>query len=177
MEKETNIKSKKKIIKRVILSVFAAIFAVIIVAVSVLLPKVDKDGYRNIALHAGLSFLKSESSEEVDLLKEKIGGFAHGVCHPNENYKQISEANIEWVRFDISHIPYDEDGNLTPGYLSYKERAKGYADNGFKVMAITPYPDDYIEEGYDPRTEEGKAKIEEFAKFYAEDLKGIVSAF
>ncbi len=177
MKKEENKKSKKKIIKRVILSVFAVLFAVIIVAVSVLLPKVDKDGYRNIALHAGLSFLKSESSEEVELLKEKIGGFAHGVCHPNENYEQISEANIEWVRFDISHIPYDEEGNLTPGYISYKERAKGYADRGFKVMAITPYPEDYIEAGYDPRTEEGKAKVEEFAEFYAEDLKGIVSAF
>ncbi|MCQ2603417.1 MAG: hypothetical protein MJ193_05765, partial [Clostridia bacterium] len=86
----------------------------------------------------------------VEEFTEFIGGFACGVCHPNQNYEQIAAANIKWVRFDISNLPIGKDGNYTPGYLGFKERAKGYADRGFKVMAVTPYPEDYMEAGLDP---------------------------
>lgn len=109
--------------------------------------------------------------------KEMIGGYACGVCHPNGNYQQIADANIQWVRFDISNLPYDKDGNPTPGYLAFKERAKGYADNGFKVLAITPYPEDYIDAGLDPRDEKNWPEIMKIARFYVEDLQGIVSCF
>ncbi len=168
-------KSKKGL--KIALSIIAVFLALIIIVWSFVLPKVDTLGFRYVALNAGTSFFKPQSSDEVDALKEKTGGFIKGVCHPNENYEQIAEANIEWVRFDISNMPYDENGEPTPGYLSFKERAKGYVDKGFKVMAITPYPDDYIEAGLDPRDEANKAKIQEIAKFYATDLQGIVSAF
>ncbi len=113
----------------------------------------------------------------VESFLEKTGGFIKGVCHPNENYEQISDANIEWVRFDISNLPYDKNGNPNEGYLRFKERAKGYADHGIKVLAITPYPEDYIDAGLDPRDEKNEFEIMKIAKFYAEDLQGIVSAF
>jgi len=109
--------------------------------------------------------------------KEMIGGFACGVCHPNENYEQILDANIGWVRFDISYLPFDKDGNLTPGYLAFKERAKSYADRGIKVMGITPYPEEYIDAGLDPRDEANWPEIMKIARFYVEDLQGIVSCF
>ncbi|MCQ2409396.1 MAG: hypothetical protein MJ068_02485 [Clostridia bacterium] len=111
-----------------------------------------------------------------ETLTDYIGGFACGVCHPNENYEQIADANIQWVRFDINNLPFTKDGQMNPGYLAFKERAKSYADRGFKVMAVTPYPEDYIEFGLDPRDESSKAEIMKIARFYAEDLQGIVSA-
>jgi len=109
-------------------------------------------------------------------LMNYIGGFACGVCHPNENYDQIKDANIEWVRFDISNLPYDENGNETQGYIDFKNRAKSYADRGFKVMAVTPYPEDYLDAGIDPRLEENKLTIMKMARYYVEDLQGIVAA-
>ncbi len=170
-------KAKKKLGLKIALSVLAIFLALIIVVWNFVLPSVDGLGFRYVALNAGTSFLKPQSSDEVDALKEKVGEFIKGVCHPNENYEQIAEANIEWVRFDISDMPYDENGELTQGYLAFKERAKGYADNGFKVMAVTPYPEDFINAGLDPRDEANKEKIQEIARFYATDLQGIVSAF
>ncbi|MGN1419449.1 MAG: hypothetical protein ACI4W6_08985 [Acutalibacteraceae bacterium] len=150
---------------------------VIIVLWNAVLPKFDPEGLRYMFTNAGKSYFIKSSNEEVEALKAKTGGFIEGVCHPNENYEQIAEANIEWVRFDLTSMPYDEDGNPTEGYLSYKERAKSYADKGFKVMCITPYPKKYIEAGYDPREEQGQEKIKEYARFIAQDLQGIVSAF
>ncbi len=116
-------------------------------------------------------------SVNEELLIELLGGYACGVCHPTENYQQLKEANINWVRFDINVLPYDKDGNLSEGYLSFKARAKGYADQGIKVMAVTPYPTEYIAAGLDPRDENNHAEIMKIARFYAEDLQGIVSAF
>ncbi len=168
---------KKKKGLKIFISIIAGLIVVVIVAGSILLPKVDTGGYRYIALNALTSFLKPKSSSDVEALKEKTGGYIKGVCHPNEDYGQIKEANIEWVRFDLTSLPFDEDGNLTEGYINFKKRAKGYADNGIKVMCVTQYPDVYIEAGLDPREEESKAKIQEYARFIAEDLQGIVHAF
>lgn len=108
---------------------------------------------------------------------EALGGFACGVCHPNENYEQIKAANIEWVRFDIGNLPYDKNYNINPGYLAFKERAKGYASRGIKVLAVTPYPEDFLNAGLDPRNEENFAEIMRIARFYMEDLRGIVACF
>lgn len=168
-------KMKKR--TKVAVCIIAVFLAIIFIVWSFVLPKIDGLGFRYVAVNALTSFFKPQSSDEVDSLLLKTGGYIKGVCHPNENYEQIGEANIEWVRFDISHLPFDENGNPNESYLNFKERAKGYADNGFKVMAITPYPDDYIEAGLDPRDESNKEKIQEIAKFYATDLQGIVSAF
>lgn len=117
------------------------------------------------------------TSATAEEFQNGVGGFIKGVCHPTENYTQIKEANIGWVRFDICNLPLDANGELSQGYLSFKERAKGYADRGIKVFAVTPYPEDYINAGLDPRNEENYTKIMQIARFYVEDLQGIVSAF
>ncbi|MBQ7688663.1 MAG: hypothetical protein IJT27_05560 [Clostridia bacterium] len=113
--------------------------------------------------------------KRVQNLIEQNGGFIYGVCHPNENYEMLAEAGIEWVRFDIPY-PYAQDGSVSRNYLDFKERAKGYTDRGFKVMAVTPYPKDYFNiGGFNPV--ENKEKTQEIAVFLYRDLKDVTSAF
>lgn len=131
-----------------------------------------KYGLKYLPANLIKSFFIADSNEETEAFRKK--GFICGVCHPNENYNQIKEANIGWVRFDIP-FPFDKDGNLSESYLSFKERAGGYENNGIKVMAVTPYPDSYIEHGADIRKADGKEKVQEIAKFLVNDLKGFVS--
>ena len=119
-------------------------------------------------------FAKYES--DVKASTEKAGGFIKGVCHADPDYELIKEAGISWTRKDIPFL-YDEDGNISQSYLSWKEEMKAYADNGIKVFAITPYPYKFFEHGVDPRTPEGKEFVQETAKYYVEDLKDIVGAF
>lgn len=119
------------------------------------------------------SFFVPRSSEETAALRSK--GFVRGVCHPNGNFEQIKNANIGWIRIDISY-PFDKDGGLTDGYLHFKEKAKSYAANGIKVMAVTPYPKDYINAGIDVRLKENEVKLKEVTLFMLNNLRGIVSA-
>lgn len=114
--------------------------------------------------------------KEIAVAEEKAGGYMKGVCHADPDYDLLNEANIGWIRDDIP-FPYDENGELSKSYLSWKAETKEYVDNGLKVMAITPYPDDYIEYGLDPRVEENIEGIRDIARFFVEDLKGIVGAF
>ncbi|MBP9989065.1 MAG: hypothetical protein KBT46_06155, partial [Ruminococcus sp.] len=160
-----------------IITKITALIMSLVMSLSSLIGGIDPNHFSSMLVYALTSYLKPTTSEEIPQYLEKTGGIVKGVCHPNENYDQIKGANIEWVRFDLTSMPYDSLGRPTRGYLEYKERAKGYADRGFKVMCITPYPEKYINAGYDPRTPEGKEKIKEIAKFYASDLQGIVSAF
>ncbi len=107
--------------------------------------------------------------------EEKIGGFMQGVCHADGDYEMMKEAGITWTRKDIP-FPFDAEGNIRPRYLEWKAEMKEYADNGIRIFAVTPYPEDYIEVGLDPREEASKERIQEIAKFYCEDLRGIVGA-
>lgn len=170
-------KGKNKRKHRIIWTIVAFILAAVIITGCIVVPKLDTGGYRKVAGYAISSFFKKQTNDEVTTLLSKTDGFIKGVCHPNENYEQITECNIEWVRFDITSLPYDENGNLTESYLGFKERAKSYADRGIKVMAITPYPSVYIDAGLDPRDTANDSKIQEYASFFATDLQGIVSAF
>ena len=113
--------------------------------------------------------------KRVQALTDVCGGFIYGVCHPNENYEMLSDAGLKWVRFDIPY-PYAADGSISRNYLNFKDRAKGYTDRGFKVMAVTPYPKDYINiGGFDPV--ENAEKTQELAVFLYNDLKDITGAF
>lgn len=114
--------------------------------------------------------------KEIVEAQEKAGGFIKGVCHAEPDYELIKDANIGWFRDDIP-FPYDKNGELSQSYISWKEYAKGYADEGIKIFAVTPYPDDYIEYGLDPRDPASKQGIQDIARFYAQDLQGIVGAF
>ena len=113
----------------------------------------------------------------VEEVKAKTGGFMCGVCHPNERFEQMTELGSDWVRFDITSLPFDKDGNLTTGYLQFKEYAKTYVDRGFKVFAVTPMPGVYVDAGFDPRIKENELAIMEQIRFLTTDLQGLVSAF
>ncbi len=115
-------------------------------------------------------------NNEVEIALEKTDGFLKGVCHAEPQYDLIKEANIEWFRDDIP-FPYNKDGSLSQSYISWKEYVKAYADKGIRIFGITPYPEDYIEYGLDPRLPESKEAIQDIARFYMEDLRGIVGAF
>lgn len=162
---------------KAIVSIFTAFVTMLTMLWNTAMTKVDSDNLRYVALNAVKSYFISQTNDEVAAVKEKTGGFIKGVCHPNGNYEQIKNANIQWVRFDCGSLPFEKDGSLSKGYLDYKAKAKAYADQGFKVMCITPYPDDFIDAGLDPRDEKNKAEIQRIAAFYATDLQGIVSAF
>ncbi len=114
--------------------------------------------------------------KEVTVAEEKIGGFMKGVCHLDPDYNLIKEANVEWFRDDIP-FPYNADGTISARYENWKKESKEYADNGIRIFGVTPYPDDYIEYGLDPRNPENREAIQDIARFYVEDLKGIVGAF
>lgn len=112
----------------------------------------------------------------VTVAEEKIGGFMKGVCHLEPDYDLIKEGNIGWFRDDIP-FPYNADGTISESYKNWKAYAQGYIDNGIKIFGVTPYPDDYIAYGLDPRDPASREGIQDIARFYAEDLKGIVGAF
>lgn len=130
-------------------------------------------GLKYLPANLAKSFFIKRSSEETKKLRKD---FILGVCHPNENYKLIREANIGWIRIDIPY-PYDKDGNISVHYEGFKARCKGYVDNGIRVMAVTPYPQPFIENGLDPRCAENEEGIRDVARFLAKDLQGLVGAF
>lgn len=119
-------------------------------------------------------FLKSSSPEVMNFRKNI--GFIRGICHPTENFAQLKDANIGWIRIDIP-FPFEKDGSVSKAYEGFKEKCKRFQDNGIKVMAVTPYPNDYIEYGADIRTEDGVEKIKEIGEFLINDMKGFASGF
>ena len=106
------------------------------------------------------------TNKDAQLLQEKTGGYIYGICHPDENYERIDELGLGWVRFDIPY-PYNSDGSISASYIEFKDRAKGYADRGIKVLAITPYPRSYFDiGGFDPSADEmpnGQKKLPFFS--------------
>ncbi len=114
--------------------------------------------------------------KEIDIVEEKVGGYMKGVCHAEPQYNLLKNANIGWIRDDIP-FAFNQDGTLSQSYINWKAETKAYADNGIKVMAITPYPEDFIEYGLDPRDPANKEAIQDIARFYLNDLKDIVGAF
>lgn len=102
--------------------------------------------------------------------------FMAGICHPEPEYARIKKANIGWIREDIP-FPFDENGKQSASYRAYKKEIRGYVRNGIRVMAITPNPPEYLEHGLDIRNPADIPEIERIARFYVEDLKGLVGAF
>ncbi len=119
-------------------------------------------------------FVKKHSVQ-TDMMRKKE--FVCGVCHPTDDYAQIREANIGWIRIDITEPPLDDNGNVTENYISFKKKALGYAENGIKVMAVTPYPRSYFARGVDVRTREGEQILKRDARFMITDLQGVVGGF
>ena len=130
-----------------------------------------KSGLKYLPTNLIKSFMIPDSNKDTERMRKK---FICGVCHPRGDYQQIKDANIEWIRTDIP-FPFNEDGSLNKSYIEYKEKALEYQKNGIKVMAVTPYPKDYIEMGADIRTIGGEKKVREIARFMIRDLQGVVS--
>ncbi len=122
------------------------------------------------------SLVKYPFEDKTTNATEKLrsNGFICGVCHPSDDYKQMTAANINWVRFDMP-FPFDENFKLTADYESFKQRCKKFKENGINVMTITPYPHDFTDRGIDVRTAVGKEKLKETARFLISDLQGCVS--
>jgi len=118
---------------------------------------------------------KARTSGAVEIAKAKTGGFIKGICHPNDDYEQIKGAGIEWNRADVP-FPFDEKGNVRQSYVQWKERMGKFVENGIRIMAVTPYPRDYIQYGVDPRLPENENKVREIAVFLMTDLQGLIGA-
>jgi len=126
--------------------------------------------------HWAASYFKKGASPAAEEAKRKAGGFMKGVCHPSENYAQITGAGIEWNRADIA-FPFDKDGSIRQEYLDWKEKVRRYQENGVRIMAVTPYPRTFIEYGIDPRLPENEARVREIAVFLLNDLRGIAEVY
>ncbi len=114
------------------------------------------------------SFFIPKRSPETRRLRERE--FLRGVCHPTENMDQIRAAGIRWVRFDIP-FPFDKDGSVSKSYAAFREKCLRFRKKGIQVMAVSPFADDFIDHGMDPRTEKGKADVIRVAEFLICDLK------
>ncbi|MDR2753606.1 MAG: hypothetical protein LBB50_04770 [Oscillospiraceae bacterium] len=131
---------------------------------------------KHVPFHTAASYCKPKTSPEAEACRKKVGGFIKGICHPNEDCEQIRGAGIRWTREDIP-FPFDKTGAIREDYLHWKEKQKRYRAGKVRVMAVTPYPHDFIEHGgIDPRLPENEARVREIAAFFIHDLKDIVEA-
>ncbi len=133
-----------------------------------------RSGLKYLPANLAKSYFIKNSNAETIAFRSK--GFIRGVCHPNENFSQLKEANIGWIRIDIPY-PYKPDGSISAHYKGFKEKCRRFHEHGIKVMAVTPYPSDYIADGADVRTEAGREKLKAVAAFLAKDLQNDVDAF
>ena len=131
-----------------------------------------------LSMFFGVSEIAMTPKEKTAVVQalDKTDGFMTGICHPDPAYKQIKKANIGWIREDIP-FPLDENGKISPSYKAWKREMLGYAKRGIKVMAITPYPDKFIEHGMDPRKDEDIPKIQKIARYLLKDLRNVAGAF
>ncbi|MDR2091417.1 MAG: endo-1,4-beta-xylanase [Clostridiales bacterium] len=121
---------------------------------------------------------KPKTNGAVSAAKTKAGGFIKGICHPDEDYELIKGAGIEWNRADIPY-PFEKDagGNriVREEYTGWKAEMQEYAENGIKIFAVTPYPEDFLDfEGIDPRDPNSEKAIKEVAVFLIQDLKDVI---
>ena len=130
-----------------------------------------KFGLKHLPSNMLKSFMISSSNEATVAMREK--GFIKGVCHPRGDIDVIRDANIEWIRIDIP-FPFDKEGNVRENFYGFREKCKTFADKGIKVMAVTPYPEDYIEYGLDPRNRENEQEIKKIAIFMLNELRDVI---
>lgn len=116
-------------------------------------------------------FVKKSSKQTEEFRKND---FICGICHAHDEYDLLHEANIEWLRSDVT-FPFLPDGSKNPFFEYYKQELKRHHDNGIKVMAVTPYPQSYLEVGADIRTEEGTKKVIEITKYIFDEIKDYVA--
>ncbi len=114
----------------------------------------------------------AKCNNETKAFRDK--GFICGVCHPSDDYKQLNDGNISWVRFDMP-FPFDDNWQPSEDFEDFKNRCKKFKENGIKVMSITPYPWEFFNRDVDIRTPEGEKKLREVAKYIITELQGCVA--
>jgi len=120
--------------------------------------------------------LRRQQSPQAEAAMAKVGGFMRGICHVGDAYGQLLDNNIEWERLDCP-FPFEADGVTTNlSYRNYRQRLIDRHAAGLKTMLITPNPGAFVDNGMDPRTPEGLAKVAETAVFMVEDLKPYIGA-
>jgi len=161
-------------------------FAWLLIAVMGLFPSVDfnRQDFKQIPDSIAYApwyvvtslFRDQRATPEVKAVKEKLGGFARGICHAGGDYGRLLENNIQWERRDVPW-PFEADGVTVKGdYAGFKQDLIDRQAAGLKTMIVTPFPAAFIAGGIDPRTPEGEAKVIETIKFIFNDLKGCVHA-
>lgn len=127
-----------------------------------------------------ISLISMPFTRPIDLkamkLREQMGGFMTGICHTDPEYDKIKAANINWLREDIPY-PFDAKGRQTDSYKNWKKEMRGYVDHGIRIMAVTPYPDDFIAHGLDIRNKADIPGIQAVAVFLMNDLRDLVGGF
>ena len=130
-----------------------------------------------VPFHLAAGYVKRTGSSEAEECRRKLGcGFIKGICQPSENYEQVKGAGLEWNRADIA-FPFDREGNIRQEYLDWKEKVRKYRENGLRIMAVTPYPHEFIKYGIDPRLPENEGRVREIAVFLLNDLRDIAEAW
>lgn len=101
-------------------------------------------------------------------LYKKTGGFIKGICHPKDELERLAQAGIGWVRIDAP-FPFEKDGSVSQSHIRFIEKVKHYFENGLRTVLVSPYPKEFIENGIDPRTEQGISKVREICTFMARE--------
>ena len=68
-------------------------------------------------------------------LRQRLGGFLKGICHPDTNYTLLKNAGFGWVRRDVP-FPVDENGAVLPQHRDFLAQTKAYAENGLRSVAF-----------------------------------------
>jgi hypothetical protein len=121
---------------------------------------------------------KKKSSAQTRAIRAREGGtLMRGVCRAPDtgDYALLRAGGFRWLRGGICP-PFDKEGNLTARYRKEKERLRLAAENGFKIMVITPTPGWFLDLGIDSRTPDGARRLAEIAQFFMRDLRGIIHA-
>ena len=132
-----------------------------------------KYGLKYVPFNLAKSFFIKKSSYETKALREK--GFVCGICHHTGDKQKLVDANIEWIRTDIP-FPFENEGHVRKTFVDFKEKCAEYKNAGIKIMAITPYPQDYINYGIELNTAEGERQIKEIAVYIFNELKEYIGA-
>ena len=133
-----------------------------------------KYGLKELPKNYAKSYTIPKSNEKTRAMREY--GFIKGVCHPDGDISLLTNANIGWIRIDIP-FPFDKDGNVRERFYEFREKCRKYAEKGIKVMCVTPYPEDYIDVGLDPRVKANEQKIKEIAVFMLNELRECIGGF
>ncbi|MBQ7546093.1 MAG: hypothetical protein IJT41_03900 [Clostridia bacterium] len=114
----------------------------------------------------------------VEALHEKTGGYVFGITEPFDtfdgDYDRLHMLGTDWIRSEIPY-PFTASGQLSDGYLAFKQSCASFAARGIKVLGITPVPRYFFAfGGFDPVAPENYQKTKDVAVFLCNDLRDVI---